>query len=424
MLAIRKLFQPTDTALIALACGSGVYTYLGCRQILDGNSLFTFLAALVYAGCVSLMIALFWMWATRVLPTTNCGKRLLIASLTVLVGAILISFASSSFNMMAISGPAATNLHESRALEAAEQQLATTYSATLQIRDLLPDLRSDTERFERLSADERQHGRFTQRPGDGAVADLFDQVSKRLRRLADDVAASLDDIEELRLEADSLIAAMRETATDVGMRRRERFRQLAMDLYAVIAQIRAATPAGTIERTADFLVSELVMLPTAANPALAATQRKAADQITATLTNTARKYGNRARDIAKLLDTLPDRPNYVPIHAMQAIFIYAGEFMPAWIGAIAIDLMPLVVLIFIAIAEKNANSGEYGARNPALDLSMEDYIKFRELEQNMRDSERADRGRSRRRTRETGQATSTASSDNDNVRSIHHEHKA
>ncbi len=396
MTRIRNLFAPTDAALVVLATGSGIYSYLGCRQLLDGESLFVLLAAIVYAGCISLMIALFWMWAMRVLPTTQSPKRLLWGFLTVLVGVITICMVSSSFNATALFGPAALKLHESRALSASEQHLDTTHRATLQMRDLLPDLRSDAERFRKMEADERENGRFTLHPGDGAVAELFGQASRRLGQLADTVESALTEIKDLRDEAVVLIADMRDPPSSVnGMERRERFRQLAIELYAVIAKMRAAIPAGTVKRTAVYLVSELLMQPPAINKALRDKQHKVADQIKATLQNTAQKLAERAGDIAKLLDNLPERPKFEPMHAIEAVFAYAGEFVPAWIGAIAIDLMPLLLLIFIVIAERNFNDGESGPRNPIMDRSVDEYMKYKELEKQIRNSE--------------------------NVRSIHHE---
>ena len=49
----------------------------------------------------------------------------------------------------------------------------------------------------------------------------------------------------------------------------------------------------------------------------------------------------------------PTEVSYTPISAADAVIRYAGNFVPSWAGAIAIDLLP-AVLVFILMVSHGA----------------------------------------------------------------------
>ncbi|EDZ45336.1 conserved hypothetical protein [Rhodobacterales bacterium Y4I] len=52
---------------------------------------------------------------------------------------------------------------------------------------------------------------------------------------------------------------------------------------------------------------------------------------------------------------------YTPISKADAVIRYAGNFAPSWAGAIAIDLLPAVLVLIVAVAQGAVRAG----RDPA-----------------------------------------------------------
>ena len=65
---IGSLETMTRFVLATLALGSGVYTYLGVRSLLDGSATVVFFAAVIYAVSVSVAIYGFWTYMIRFMP--------------------------------------------------------------------------------------------------------------------------------------------------------------------------------------------------------------------------------------------------------------------------------------------------------------------------------------------------------------------
>src|SRR5690606_19164084 len=55
----------------------------------------------------------------------------------------------------------------------------------------------------------------------------------------------------------------------------------------------------------------------------------------------------------------PSEAIYTPMSAADAVIAYAGNFVPAWAGAISIDLLP-AVLVFIIMVVQSAIRGGRG----------------------------------------------------------------
>jgi hypothetical protein len=67
---ITRLEVTSRVTLAVLALASGVYTYLGVRELLNGNAtvVFFFFAAVIYSVAVSVGIYAFWSFLMRLLP--------------------------------------------------------------------------------------------------------------------------------------------------------------------------------------------------------------------------------------------------------------------------------------------------------------------------------------------------------------------
>ena len=54
---------------------------------------------------------------------------------------------------------------------------------------------------------------------------------------------------------------------------------------------------------------------------------------------------------------VPEETTYTPISTADAVIKYAGNFVPSWAGAIAIDLLPAVLVFILAITQGAIRSG-------------------------------------------------------------------
>jgi hypothetical protein len=57
----------------------------------------------------------------------------------------------------------------------------------------------------------------------------------------------------------------------------------------------------------------------------------------------------------------PPESSYTPISAADAVILYARNFIPSWAGAIAIDLLPAVLVLIVAITQGLIREGREGA---------------------------------------------------------------
>ncbi len=104
---LRWLDSFTPAALGILALASGIYTYLGVTQLLDGNETLSVLAALAYSIAVSVGIFVFWSYLMRLLPAMRSPRSVLGLLVAGALGCGAIIAMSSWLNAAALGGPAA-----------------------------------------------------------------------------------------------------------------------------------------------------------------------------------------------------------------------------------------------------------------------------------------------------------------------------
>jgi len=57
----------------------------------------------------------------------------------------------------------------------------------------------------------------------------------------------------------------------------------------------------------------------------------------------------------------PQDTTYTPLSSADAVIKYAGNFVPSWAGAIAIDLLPAVLVLIVTITQAAIRAGREGA---------------------------------------------------------------
>ena len=156
---VRGVETMTRFALAVLALASGVYTYLGVRDLLDGSATFVFFAAIIYSVAVSVAIYAFWSFMLRFVPLVTSGVQRVGLFVTMGIGCLMIMAMSAWLNAAALAGSAALEQHLAVNLQGYVADLDDAHGNALAAQSLLPDVQRAAERFSRLAEDERESRR-------------------------------------------------------------------------------------------------------------------------------------------------------------------------------------------------------------------------------------------------------------------------
>ncbi|MEL7230714.1 MAG: hypothetical protein AAGK38_12555, partial [Pseudomonadota bacterium] len=112
---LRKAQSGLDTitgaTLAILALASGVYTYLGVRELLNGSPTVIFFGAVIYSVAVSVGIFGFWSYLMRYMPHVKTAAARRGLYLAMVIGSAMIVAMSSWLNAAALAGGAALEQH-------------------------------------------------------------------------------------------------------------------------------------------------------------------------------------------------------------------------------------------------------------------------------------------------------------------------
>jgi len=347
---VQRLEVTSRVTIGVLALGSGVYTYLGVRELLNGNATVVFFAAVIYSVAVTIGIFAFWSFLMRLLPhVLDQGGRLLLA-FVMMIGALMIVAMSAWLNATALAGAAALEQHLANTLQAYSRDLDQADRYAISAQSLLPDIQMASARFGQL-ADGEKTGTLTGTAGSGTVVQLLTQMSNQLGALSRTVAQSSEQAKALYDQGAQHLAKMRElvSSRDPIGPRTDAFGTEATALLGVIASLQQTSVASAVKRTADDLAAGFIA-PSAGgrNAELAGRQTAVVSQVREAVAAQSKALSAAAD---KILNDKPVEPSrFVPLSPPEAILRYAGDFIPSWAGAISIDLLPAVLVIILCVA--------------------------------------------------------------------------
>lgn len=389
---VTRLDITTRVTLAVLALASGVYTYLGVRDLLNGNATVVFFAAVIYSVAVSIGIYTFWTFLLRFLPhVTNQTYRWLLFGCMAL-GSFMIVCMSSWLNASALAGSAAVQQHLAVAVQSYTRDLDRAHSNAMAAQGLLPDIQMAASRFARL-ADAERSGSLTGTGGAGTVVQLLTQMSNQLENLSQEVGGSADRVKKLFEQGGKHLEKMRELVSAKGpiSQRSDAFGAEAIALSGVIAALQQTSVAPAVKRAADGLAAGFIAPATAArNVNLAERQTAVVGKVEGAVAAQAATLSAAADKILAEPRVEPDR--FQPLSPAEAVLRYAGDFLPSWAGAISIDLMPAVlVLIFCVVQAGIRREGKVEAN--ADTMSAADIIAALRLAREVESANEAARGR-------------------------------
>lgn len=349
---INRLEVTTRVTLAVLALASGVYTYLGVRDLLAGNATIVFFAAIIYSVAVSIGIYAFWTYLMGFLPHVHDARSRGLLFGCMGLGALMIVAMSSWLNASALAGAAAIQQHLSVTVQSYTRDLDRAHNNALAAQSLLPDIQLASTRFARL-ADGERGGNLTGTAGSGTVVQLLTQMSTQLGSLAEEVSQSAEKAKALYEQGGRHIEKMRTLISDRGPinERSDNFARETMSLLGVIASLQQTSVAPAVKRAADGLVSGFIAPAAGGRGDLAERQTAMVGKVEQAVAAQAKALSAAAEKILAVPHVEPER--FQSLSTAEAVLRYAGDFIPSWAGAISIDLMPAVLVFILCVVHAN-----------------------------------------------------------------------
>ncbi|WP_185985005.1 hypothetical protein [Aureimonas mangrovi] len=379
---IGRLDLMTRMVLAILSTGSGVFTYIGVRDLIDGSPTTVFLGAIIYSVAVSVAIYGFWTYLMRIMPHVRqrAGRGMLYLAMA--VGAVMIMAMSAWLNAAALAGGAALEQHLSVTTEEYQQRLNEAHENALAAQSLIPDIELASQRFSRLADEERSSGALTGTSGLGTVVQLLSQMSTQLDGLAAEIRSSRERVQTLFDEGGTRLAEMRRLVAGEGpvADRSTQFAEQATALSGIVASLQQTSVAPAVRRAAEDLGRSFIA------PVAGGLEPGLRDRQSEVLARVEQSVRQQSAALAAAADDILARPpvaamRFTPLSKPDAVIRYAGDFLPSWAGAIAIDLMPAVLVLILVITQDQIRreEGEAGF----VDMSAADMMRAFEIQRRL-----------------------------------------
>ncbi len=362
----------TPAALGVLAVASGIYTYLGVSSLLEDTGAMSFFAAVAYSVAVSVGIFVFWSYMLRLLPAMRTAAGFVGLTVATIAGSLAIIAMSSWLNAAALAGSAAVEQHLETTVRDYQAALEQAHDIALSGQALGREVQRARESFEAL-ADQERSGQLSGTAGEGAVFRVLTQKTDELRNLEGQIAAQQPLIDAAFEQGNEILGRMRALTVAPGPveQRSVAFSEESVRLAGVIANLNQYSVAPLVARAAADLPASVVL------PELDGRTANVRDAQTSTIASVLTALDRRSATLRQAAGEVlamqpPQETAYNPITKADAVIRYAGNFVPSWAGAIAIDLLPGILVFVLAVTQAAIRSGRDG-------LSIEETLTLADL---------------------------------------------
>ena len=362
----------TPAALGVLAIASGIYTYLGVSSLLEDTGAVSFFAAIAYSIAVSVGIFVFWSYMLRLLPSMRSAGGFIGLTISTMVGSVAIIAMSSWLNAAALAGSAAVEQHLENTVRDYQSALEQAHDIALRGQSLGREVERARQSFEEL-AELEQSGDLSGTAGRGAVFRVLTQKAEELANLEEQIAAQQPLIEDAFEDGNQILGRMRELTVAPGPvdRRSVQFSEESVKLAGVISQLKQYNVAPLVARAAADLPASVVLPELdGRNTSVRQAQSATINSVLDALDQRSKTLQDAAEEVLEIEP--PIETAYNPISSADAVIRYAHNFVPSWAGAIAIDLLPAVLVFVLAITQAAIRSGRDG-------LSIEETLTLADL---------------------------------------------
>ncbi|WP_322889767.1 MULTISPECIES: hypothetical protein [unclassified Yoonia] len=362
----------TPAALGILAIASGIYTYLGVSSLLEDTGAMSFFAAVAYSVAVSVGIFVFWSYMLRLLPAMRNAAGYIGLTVMMIVGSLAIIAMSSWLNAAALAGSAAVEQHLDTTVRDYQTSLEQAHNIALSAQALRQEVRRAREAFEALAEQERS-GELSGTAGEGAVYRVLRQKTEELQSLETQIGEQQPLIEAAYEQGNAMLGRMRSLTVAPGPvdQRSVAFSEESVRLAGVISNLNQYSVALLVARAAADLPASVVLPELDGRTAtIRDAQSSTIGSVLDALDQRSQTLGQAAAEVLALEP--PQETAYNPISRADAVIRYAGNFAPSWAGAIAIDLLPGVLVFILAITQAAIRNGRDG-------LSIEETLTLADL---------------------------------------------
>ncbi|NDV85585.1 hypothetical protein GTW51_02615 [Aurantimonas aggregata] len=382
-----RLDLTTKVTLAVLALASGVYTYLGVRELLNGTATTVFLGAVIYSSAVSVAIYAFWSFLMRFMPHVRQPRSRAMLYLAMAIGSAMIIAMSSWLNAAALAGSAAIEQHLAVTTEEYQQKLNEAHENALAAQSLLPDIQLASQRFARLSDQEAQSGALTGTSGSGTVVQYLRQMSNQLTGLQGEIEASRTEVSALFDEGGVRLGAMRQLVSSQGpiAGRSNDYAEQAVALSGLITALQQTSVAPAVRRAAEDLGRTFIApIADGSDADLRTRQNEVVGRVEAAVQAQSAALAGAADEI--LARPVVEALRFTPLSAPEAVIRYARDFLPSWAGAISIDLLPAVLIFILCIVQDaiRREDGEDTGEFETQDMSAAELLRALRIQKRLR----------------------------------------
>lgn len=364
-----------EVCVIMIITGAtGYYCYLGASAIEPNSDWMTKAGCALFATSVTAGLYLFWRALLSQVPMLPHRARWLAAPIVALVVVFAVGV-STFFNLSGMIGAEAVRHHMEVSLETFSDALATARNQAHQGLEGASAIRLNLAKFQQMAGTERTGGGTIGVPGSGAVTGMLEQVAAVMAAAVHDADAKSALADKLTIEAENNLGAMRAAINDPALNlqaKTARFTKEAEALRLGLLQLSRLEIVSTV-RQAVAAARETVKPALSNNHAIAERQQKTIDDLTQRLNRL-----NSLNQVAAQATPIPalGKP-FQSITVYDAVLRHMGDYIPAALAALFIDILPLPLLLLkiLVIGGMNGTaSSDVAAR-----YTVHELIEMREL---------------------------------------------
>ena len=279
---------------------------------------------------------------------------------------------SSWLNAAALAGSAAVEQHLEKTVQEYQAALRRAHDIAISGQSLGREVQRARENFESL-AEQESSGNLSGTAGKGAVFRVLTQKKDELASLEKQILSQDEPIQEAFTKGNEVLGKMRALTVAPGPveERSLIFSEESVRLAAIISRLNQFSAAPLVARSAKDLPASIVL------PQLDGRNSDVRQAQSATIKSVLEALDQRSRTLLAAANEVlemdpPEETAYNPITSADAVIRYAENFIPSWAGAIAIDLLPGILVFILAVTQAAIRQNQDG-------LAMEDLLTLAEL---------------------------------------------
>lgn len=329
----------TMRVILMAALVSGLLTILGLSS-LTPNADWYFKAVIALTGIVIfLAMSLFWQYAFKIVPDLSKGQYRLQGWATVFGGIALILMLSTYWNVVTLTQNEIKRISGTSIVTVAEQRIGNANRAVNSFLTYVGDIsafKDDTLGLQQAEI----NGGSSGIPSAGPVSNTFGQVVKSLGSIEGSITKAKSELETIQSSSASCLANL-SIAMNSGDDRKAS--EAVSCINQNLSQMAGLDVASSIERNLLSLTSGVVI------PSNIRTQGQR-DVIKSFMQRTQVRANTLADKIAnRETFDLPEPLTLEQPNILKGVLLHWHSLIPPIASALAIDLLPLILLIFTVI---------------------------------------------------------------------------